>query len=360
MIDDMIVADAVVHGYNWTPENFAVPESAAGAQGGYGFHTLVTHDDHTRLSSDEFLRDWTVDDIEEAVFLESPVDLVAYHGTPIWDLFHDGHSATAKGVELKRRNPGRTILYGAANPFHGPAALDEIDRLVDEDGIDALKVYAARYDKGKTLAQPLDDPEFGFPFIEKALERGINVIATHKAMPFGPVRPEPYGPSDIPEAAATYPEMNFEIVHAGFAFLEETALIAGAHPNVWLNLEASGGLILNAPRRFAEFLGTLLSMGAEDRILFATGCVLAHPRPLVQAFLDFEMPRDLVTDYGMPDFTAEGKRKVLGENLLRLHGIDADDLRARVADDDWARRRRELGEVPEWTHLRRRLAGDGA
>ena len=142
--------------------------------------------------------------------MEAGVDLAAYHGTPIWDFYKDGHSDTEKGFELRSRNPDRVLVYGALNPFEGKKALDDLDYLVKEKGIDGIKVYAASYKDGLTYSQRLDDRTFGYPLIEKALSLGVRVIATHKAMPFGPVRSEPYGVSDIPEPCALFPEMNFE------------------------------------------------------------------------------------------------------------------------------------------------------
>lgn len=355
MIDDMLIVDATVHGYNWTPENWAIPEARITSQAGPGFHASVTHDDAYRLTAEEFGRDWQADELAEVLFLESPVDLAVYHGTPIYDFYKDGHSATSKGYVLREQAPGRVLVYGGLNPYEGTTALDEMERMVKEHGIDGLKVYAATYSGGKTLEVALDNPTLGYPFIERALELGVKVIATHKAIPFGPVHPAPYGMRDIPEAAATYPEMNFEIVHSGFAFVEETALMVGSLSNVWLNLEVSSSFVINSPRRFAEFLGRFLASGAEDRIIFSTGCAFVHPRQTIEAILDFEMPEDLVTGYGYPRLTGEVKRKILGENLLRLHGIDPAQLRARVTDDEWSRRRAALGDVQPWSHLRARM-----
>ena len=126
MIGDMIIADAVVHGYNWTPENWAIPVSELCSAAGAGFHKFLTNDDEYRLTDEEFLRNWSADDLEEVLFVESPLDIVAYHGTPIWDFFKDGHSDTEKGFELKERHPDRVILYGAANPLEGKKALRDV------------------------------------------------------------------------------------------------------------------------------------------------------------------------------------------------------------------------------------------
>jgi uncharacterized protein len=352
MIDGMVVADGVVHGYNWTPENWAIPEAAVTSAAGAGFHKFLTKDDESRLTDEEFLQNWGVDELEEILFLEAGVDIAAYHGTPIWDFYKDGHSDTEKGFVMRDRNPDRVLVYGAVNPFDGKKAIDDVKRLADR-GVNGLKVYAASYKDGITTAQPLDDPTFGYPLIEAALEHGIKVIGVHKAMPFGPVRSAPYGVSDIPEPCALYPEMNFEVVHSGFAFVEDTAFLCG-FPNVWLNLEASFGLLLNAPRRFAEFLGLFLANGAGPRIIFATGCALAHPLPLIEAFLQFEMPEDLVAGYGVPALDDSMKRDILGLNLLRLHGIDPDERMAAIAQDRWSQRRETEGPGLPYSHFRAR------
>jgi uncharacterized protein len=357
MIGDVLVVDATVHGYNWDKSNEVIPEAAITTAAATDFHRFLSRDDASRLSKEEYLRNWFAQDIEEAIFLESNVDLAAYHGTPIFDFYRDGHSDTRKGFEFKRRNPGRALVYGAVNPLEGAKAITDMEALVQEHQVDGIKVYAAWYAYGKTLPIPLDDPEFGFPFIERAIELGVKVIATHKALPFGPVDPNLYRVTDIPEAAAKYPEMNFEIVHSGFAFLEETAFLAGSFSNVWFNLEVSSALAMNAPRRFAEFMGVLLQHGAGDRIVYASGIPQVHPRPGIDAILNFEMPDDLVDGFGYPQMTDELRRKILGLNYLRLHGIDPADLRSRIADDEWSRRLAATPDAAPWSHLRDRLAG---
>ncbi len=47
--------------------------------------------------------------------------------------------------------------------------------------------------------------------------------------------------------------------------------------------------------------------------------------------MDFEIPEDLCAGYGCPQLTDQAKRKILGENLLRLHGIDAQEMTTKLA-----------------------------
>jgi predicted TIM-barrel fold metal-dependent hydrolase len=69
----------------------------------------------------------------------------------------------------------------------------------------------------------MDDPEIAFPLFERALYLGLKAVAIHKAIPLGPVPMDHYRMDDIDAAAAAFPDLQFEIVHGGFAFIEETA-----------------------------------------------------------------------------------------------------------------------------------------
>jgi uncharacterized protein len=46
--------------------------------------------------------------------------------------------------------------------------------------------------------------------------------------------------------------------------------------------------------------------------------------------MDFQVPEDLCAGYGYPQLTGRAKRKILGENLLRLHGMDVAGTKARL------------------------------
>lgn len=355
MINGMIVADATAHGFNWVDDNLLLPETHSIVDGSYRFHQRFTADHpYLRLTEDEFRQDWQADQIADALFYESGIDLIGYHGTPIYDFFKDGHSANHKGFELRKEYPNRVIAYGAINPWAFDTADEikrEVDRLVDA-GATGLKIYAARYIDRRTVPNPLDDEKYSFPMIERAIERGVKVIGSHKAIPIGPVRYQPYGVDDFPAACAMFPEMNFEVVHSGMAFIQETAFLAAAHKNAYFNLETSFAILTIQPRRFAEFMGALLGGGAADRIFYASGFSLSHPILALQKFLDFQMPEDLVEGFGRPQLTDEIKEKILGLNYLRMHGIDPDEFRREIAQDAVGKRQ-AVGLEEPWSNLRR-------
>ena len=68
----------------------------------------------------------------------------------------------------------------------------------------------------------------------------------------------------------------------------------------------------------------------EDKIIYGSETPLWHPQWALHAFMDFQILWDLCAGYGYPQLTEQAKRKILGENLLRLHGMDLAEAKARV------------------------------
>ena len=58
-----------------------------------------------------------------------------------------------------------------------------------------------------------------------------------------------------------------------------------------------------------------------DRLVWGTGTILHHPRPTIEAFLEFEFPEDLLDAAGLlgpiPQITMEHKKKILADNYAR-------------------------------------------
>jgi predicted TIM-barrel fold metal-dependent hydrolase len=353
MINGMLVVDAVVHATNASKENVAPPIAPMAdpfLEAIYGLHAMLSPESH-RLEPSELLRDWSGEELERVLFLESDVDLCDYHSLPLDDFFVDGLVRLEKGVEMKSRTPQRVCLHAAVNPLEGGRALEQVQHAIRDLGAHGIKIYPARFVDGQTIPVRLDDPQYGIPVIEKAIECGARCIAVHKYFPVGPTRLSAYGVDDV-EIAGAFPQINFEVLHPGFAFVDETAWLLARYPNVYVNLEWTISLLFTAPRRFAEVLGSLLYWGGEDRILWSSGAMLAHPQPVLEAFLAFEMPEDLVEGYGFPPMTEQAKRKILGENYCRVHGLDVDEVQAEVATDDWARQRSAVTSRAPWATVR--------
>ena len=95
----------------------------------------------------------------------------------------------------------------------------------------------------------------------------------------------------------------------------------------------------------------MLYWGLEDQILFASGLNIVHPQPPLAAMASFEMPQDLMEGRGYPAISADIRRKILGGNAVRLHGIDADEVLATTKDDEFEVARRD-GLRPPWSGMR--------
>jgi uncharacterized protein len=330
VIGDAFVFDGVAHVFNFEKKNALGPPGEMFNNHLYAFHAALTPEGQTVLPAEEFLRQWTVDEIDDLVYRQSPTDMLVAMPLPLTDLFRDGLSPWEECAELARRNPDRTVFWGSVNPLEGRRALDLMERQVGEFGAKAFKFYNVRYDYGRPFPWRMDDPQVAFPVFEKAQELGVNLIGVHKGVPLGPQPIESTQTWDMDGAAANFPDLNFVIFHVGLPFIDEVCWQLIRHPNLYASIAATINFIVRAPRQFAEVLGKLLFWCGEDKIIYGSETPIWHPRWALEAFWDFQLPQDLVEGYGYPQLTEQAKRKILGENLLRLHGMDLAETRARL------------------------------
>jgi len=330
VIGDAFVFDGVAHVFNFEKKNALGPPGEMFNNHLYAFHAALTPDGQTVLPPEEFLRQWTVDEIDDMVYRQSGTDMLVAMPLPLTDLFRDGLSPWEECAELARRNPGRTVFWGSVNPLEGRRALDLMERQVGEFGAKAFKFYNVRYDYGRPFPWRMDDPRVAFPVFEKAQELGVNLIGVHKGVPLGPQPIESTQTWDMDGAAANFPDLDFVIFHVGLPFIDEVCWQLIRHPNLYASIAATINFIVRAPRQFAEVLGKLLFWCGEDKIIYGSEAPIFHPRWALEAFWDFQLPQDLVEGYGYPQLTEQAKRKILGENLLRLHGMDVAETRARL------------------------------
>jgi predicted TIM-barrel fold metal-dependent hydrolase len=202
----------------------------------------------------------------------------------------------------------------------------------------------------------MDDRKLLFPLYEAALERGMRTVAVHKAVPNGPVPTNPYRIDDVEGAAMEFPGLNFEIVHSGMAFVDETAAVIARFPNVYASLETTSLLLHRSPRRFSEIMAEFLFWGGPEKIIWSDGALLCHPEPLLQAFWNWQMPEDLLEKYGMEPVSREDRALILGKNWARVAGVDIEQVKREIADAQFERAKRENGLAAPFSTWKR-LAG---
>ena len=96
MIDGLPVIDAVIHAYNFSPENYANRFAAPIAD--LTFHSVTgTGTPGYVMTAQQFYRDCHMEDLANLVFTETDTDLAVYHVLPI-AAFHDGVCRDRKSV----------------------------------------------------------------------------------------------------------------------------------------------------------------------------------------------------------------------------------------------------------------------
>ena len=67
----------------------------------------------------------------------------------------------------------------------------------------------------------------------------------------------------------------------------------------------------------------------EDRIIFGSDYAIWEPGWLIEKFIDFELPEDIQNETGV-NLTIDVKKKILGENIARLYGIDIEAAKRKL------------------------------
>ena len=348
MIDDMFIVDSIVHAFDSRAANAITRYGKAVFLSAQRFQWSFTAPAY-RIEPRRYFQRMSAEVLDSALFAESPVDLAVFHTVPIWGFIED-FSPAEVGLELRRRQPKRVRLYGGISPLQGQRALDDLDRQVEEWGIIGLKLYPMDVIDGEVRALSLGDRDIIYPVLERCLKLGIKVVAIHKAFPLGPVEMDPFRVGDVDYAARDFPDLSFEVVHSGMAFLEEAVLQTQRFDNVYVNLETTASLAELHPRKLANVLGAFLAAGVGKRLLWSSGLTNSHPRPVAEALAALEMPADMIDQLGYPPLTREIKADIFGLNYARLHGLDVAAIKRATAGDAVSRQR-AAGLAPPWSAL---------
>jgi len=348
-LEGALVIDAVAHALDSSPESRDANRYAQSVVNGNFKWQWGLIPDPYRLDESRYFQSVSPEALESALFEESQTDVACFHTLPMKGIFKD-FSPMSVGLAIRERYPHRMLLYGAVSPFDGPEMLEDLERQVDEWGISGVKLYPVDLVDGDLRSYSLADEDAVYPLLQKCLDLGVKVVAIHKAVPLGIAPTDPFRLGDVDHAARDFPDLAFEIVHGGYAFLDETAMQVARFENVYINLEVTAQLLPNHPAKFATIVGEFMAAGGTQRIFWGTGCSFTHPRPLLEAFARFEMPQNMVEGYGYPELTDDAKADILGRNFARVHGLDIDELAAAVQGDEIEQRKADGFKEP-WSEL---------
>jgi predicted TIM-barrel fold metal-dependent hydrolase len=336
LIEDVFVIDATVHHYNLSPQNVRGRFGAWVRDSLVHFHPLW-QPTGVSVGPELLESDWSVDTLARTLFLESPVDLAVTHTLRLDSYFVDGLGPHRKTVDAVRKYPTRFLGYVGLDPTLGcDRCLRDLEIQLEElPTAVGIKLYPAQVDPIRSFR--MDDPALMFPVYKRAQELGIKVIACHKASPVGPVPFAPFHVDDLQGAAHAFPDLQFEIVHAGGAFNEEIALTLARFPNVYGNLEVNASFSVVAPGVFEEALAQLLFWGGPEKIIYADGSMILHSRPVVDAIWNFQFSEETLRKYRLSPLTKADKALILGGNYARMISLDIEQLQSGIADDQFSR-----------------------
>jgi len=108
MINDVFVFDGVAHPFHFDPKNAYGRPAEMFSNHLYAFHSARTPDNRPKLPPDEFLHDWTPDEIRHMVYDESDTDMLVAMPLPLTDLYRDGLSPWEDCADLASRDPDRS------------------------------------------------------------------------------------------------------------------------------------------------------------------------------------------------------------------------------------------------------------
>lgn len=182
------------------------------------------------------------------------------------------------------RYPDRIRPVPIANPNHGRATLDYLERCRTDSRIRMLKVHPTLHE------YPASGPAYG-PIFEMAGHSGWPVLS--HTWSGGP------DPGEFAELARRHPHTTFILGHSGGVLpgIRAAVDVARSADNVYLDLACS------IP--YDCVLEWMVDQLGDERILFGTDATFFDPRPQFGRVV-------------MARISSESKRRILGANLSRI------------------------------------------
>ena len=314
--DSYFVVDGHIHDWDASPENTSNKYGEGFIKCFYDYHRNLSPEDYVWPL--EKFRRYGEDALMHDLFEDGYIDVGIFQPTYLSDFYAKGFNTTEQNGALKERHPDKFVLNGSFEPRLGEAGLADFEAKVKKWNLKGVKLYTAEW-RGDSKGWKLTDDD-AKRYLDRCRELGVTNIHVHKGPTIWPLNRDSFDVRDVDDAATEFPELNFIVEHVGLPRLEDFCWIGVQEPNVYGGLAVAMPFIYTRPRWFAEVLGELLYWIGEDKLLFASDYAIWHPKWLVEKFVDFQMPDDMVSEYG--ELTPSIKRKILGLNAARLYELD--------------------------------------
>jgi len=202
---------------------------------------------------------------------------------------------------IVQKYPDRFVAgYLCVNPLEDDDMADVVKREVSQRGFKGVNIQPWAY------RLKCNDKRF-YPVYETCVELGIPVTI-HASINFTVNRSIEYGrPLYVDEVACDFPDLKIVANHGGWPWVTEMVAVAWKHPNVYIEIGAVSPKYIGTPGTGWEPLMVYGNSLLQDRVLFATDCMLAHKR--------------CVDELNALPLKDEVKEKWLGKNAASFLGL---------------------------------------
>ena len=323
--EEIFVIDGHVHNWDGSPANQKNIHGAQFIDCFYGYHVALSPKDQVwpKEKFDKYGAEQMVQDL----FVDGPDDMAILQPTHLTDFYRSGFNTVEQNAAIKQQHPDRFILNGSFDPRDEEAGLDAMTAMVEKHHCKGVKLYTAEW-KGSSRGYKLSDP-WAYKYLEHAEKLGIKNIHVHKGPTITPLDRDAFDVADIDHCATDFQNLNFIVEHCGLPRLDDFCWIAVQERNVFGGLAVALPFIHSRPDYFANLMSELLFWLGEDRLLFGSDYAIWTPQWLVERFVNYELPEQVVRDKGV-NLTMEAKKKILGLNAAKLYGIDVDAQRQKL------------------------------
>jgi len=309
----------------------------------------------------------TIDSLKYAnwfkeVFLDSDTKVALISGAPS-DVPEDWFLTNRMKFEARKRindaaGTRRALSHAIFTPGQ-PGWMEQVEQAIEELKPDSFKGYTIGDNTHKELAQwpwRMDDEKLVYPFYERILKAGCNIVCVHKGL-FPPRVEErfprllPYARvDDVGKAAKDWPQINFVIYHSAYRFagggtaeqgleqFERTGRVDWVSDlaeipekygvsNVYGDLgQIFAQSTVVQPRLAAAMMGILIKGLGHDHVVWGTDAIwTGSPQWQIEALRRLEIPEDLQKRHGFaPLGAADGpvKTAIFGGNSARMYKYD--------------------------------------
>jgi len=350
MIEGNFIIDPIAHAYNLTDDNLQPNPYGRGLRDLLVKLHVVWNPPELQVPAEVYMTDWPMEVLARTLFLETDIDMACNMYLRLDSWFRDGLCSRQKNLEAATRWPQRFMTYVGVSPTRGlEVCLKDLeDQMRELPHSIGLKLYPDEVEPFRSWR--MDDPNLAYPLFERAQKLGIKTVAIHKAIPNGPVPINPYRVDDVDGAAIHFPDLSFEIVHSGLAFVEETAHAIARFHNVYANLEITSLLMHHGPGLFNEIMAQFLFWGGPEKIVYSDGTLFCHSQPLLEKFWNLEFSEEVRDKYNLKPLTKADKALILGGNYARIVDLEVEKAKKRIADDEFAQERARTGRQPPYSN----------